>query len=55
MRLTKRGERVFLLGLAVMLALALLGIYKAAISVHWTGEGYCVGSFTKCYEEEGKR
>lgn len=54
MRLTKRGERVFALGLAVMLALALLGIYKAATSIHWTGEGYCVGSFTKCYEEEGK-
>jgi hypothetical protein len=54
-RLTKRGERVFLLGLAVMLALALLGIYKAAISVHWTGGGYCVGSFTQCYEEEGEK
>ena len=56
MKLTKRGERVLALGLAVMLALALLGIYKAAISIHYTGEGYCYGTFEKCYGEgEGKR
>lgn len=56
MRLTKRGEVVFILGLALALVLGLLGIYKAATSIHWTGTGYCVGSFVECYEEEeGKK
>lgn len=55
MRLTRRGEVVFILGLALALVLGLLGIYKAATSIHWTGDGYCIGSFTTCYDDEGGR
>lgn len=55
MRLTRRGEVVFILGLALALVLGLLGIYKAATSIHWTEDGYCVGSFTTCYDDEGGR
>lgn len=54
MKLTKRGEIVFLIALALLIASAVLGIYKVATSIWWTDEGYCYGSVTKCYEEEGK-
>lgn len=56
MRLTRRGEIVLALGLAALALLALLGIYKVSISTHYTGEGYCWGTFEKCYGEgEGKK
>lgn len=56
MKLTRRGEIVLVIGLAMIALTALLGIYKLSISIHWTGKGYCWGSFDKCYgEEEGKR
>jgi hypothetical protein len=54
-KLTRRGEIVLVIGLATIALIALLGIYKVAISVHYTGTGYCLGSFDKCYgKEEGK-
>lgn len=56
MKLTRRGEIVLALGVATLALLALLGIYKVAISVHYTDRGYCFGSFIECYgKEEGKR
>ena len=56
MKLTRRGEIVLLIGTATIALIALLGIYKLSISIHYTGTGYCWGSFDKCYgEEEGKR
>lgn len=55
MRLTKRGERVFCALLLLAMAVVLAIIYHLSTSIHWTGEGYCYGSFTKCYEGEGKK
>ena len=55
MRLTKRGERVFLTLLLAAGASVLALIYHLSISIHYTGEGYCYGTFAKCYQEEGKR
>lgn len=52
MKLTKRGEIVLAIGIITLSLLALLGIYKVATSVHWTGDGYCWGTFTECYGEE---
>ena len=53
MKLTRRGEVVLALGVATLALLALLGIYKVAISVHYTDRGYCFGSFIECYGNEG--
>lgn len=55
MRLTRRGEIVFTLGLAFALVLGLFTIYTLSTSIHWTENGYCWGSFDKCYEGEGKK
>ena len=56
MKLTRRGEITLALGVAALALLALLGIYKVAISVHYTDQGYCWGTFEKCYGEgEGKK
>ena len=55
MRLTRRGERVFYALLLAAGAVVLAIIYHLSTSIHWTGEGYCYGTFTKCYEEEGKK
>lgn len=56
MKLTRRGEIVLAIGLASVALIALLGIYKVAVSVHYTGAGYCWGSFVECYgKEEGKK
>lgn len=55
MRLTKRGERVFYALLLTAGASLLALVYHFSVSIHWTGEGYCYGTFTKCYEEEGKK
>lgn len=55
MRLTKRGERVFYALLLMAGAGVLALIYHLSISIHYTGKGYCYGTFTECYEEEGKR
>ena len=54
MRLTARGERVFITLLALGLALFLSLTYHLATHLHFTGEGYCYGSFTKCYAGEGE-
>lgn len=54
MKLTLRGEIVLILGLALALVLVLLGVYKAATSIHWTQDGYCIGSFIECYKGEGE-
>lgn len=54
MKLTRRGEIVLAIGLATIALTALLGIYKLSISIHFTGTGYCWGSFIECYGEEGE-
>lgn len=48
MKLTRRGEIVFMIGLAVLGALLLWGIYEVATQLWWTGSGYCWGSAVKC-------
>lgn len=55
MKLTKRGERVFYALLLALGAGVLALIYHLSISIHYTGEGYCYGTFEKCYQEEGKK
>jgi hypothetical protein len=51
-KLTKRGKRVR----ALVIALGLVAIYLLSIKVHYTGAGYCLGTFEKCYalEREGE-
>jgi len=53
-RLTKRGERVFYALLLALGASVLALIYHLAISIHYTGEGYCYGNFIECYGQEGE-
>ena len=55
MRLTKRGERVFFTLLLTAGAGVLAIIYHLSISIHWTGDRFCYGTFEKCYQEEGKK
>ena len=55
MKLTKRGERAFYALLLALGAGVLALIYHLAISIHYTGEGYCYGTFEKCYQEEGEK
>jgi len=50
-KLTRRGEIVFLIGLALLIAGAVFGIYKLATSIWYTDQGYCWGTITQCYEE----
>lgn len=55
MKLTKRGEIVLAIGVIALALLAVIGIYKVATSIHWTGTGYCIGSIEECLlEREGK-
>lgn len=54
MRLTKRGERVFYALLLIVGASVLALIYHLSISIHYTEEGYCYGSFIECYGQEGE-
>ncbi len=49
-KLTKRGRRA--VAVAVLLWLAL--IYYTATHIHYTGAGYCFGTFDKCYTLEGE-
>jgi hypothetical protein len=53
-KLTKRGEIVLFITVMMLTIVTLLGIYKLAISIHFTGTGYCWGSFIECYGEEGE-
>jgi hypothetical protein len=48
MRLTRRGRivRAILIGAGIALALA-LALWGAG-HIWYTGEGYCIGSMTKC-------
>lgn len=54
MKLTRRGEIVLFITVMMLTIVTLLGIYKLAISIHFTGTGYCWGSFIECYGEEGE-
>ena len=54
MKLTRRGERFLAVAVLVICLAFVLGIYKAATSIHWTETGYCIGSFDKCYKLEGE-
>lgn len=54
MKLTKRGERAFFALLLTAGAGFLALIFHLSISIHWTEEGYCYGTFQKCYEGEGE-
>ncbi len=48
-KLTKRGKRVRAVAILIGIALA----YMLGTHIHYTGEGYCWGSFTQCYGQEG--
>jgi len=56
MKLTARGERVFIALLTIGVALFLAVTYHLATHLHFTGGGYCYGTVNECYlsEEEGK-
>ena len=55
-RLTRRGERVFYALLLIVGASVLALIYHLSTHIHYTGKGYCYGSFIECYgEEEGQK
>lgn len=54
MRLTRRGERAFNALLLIAGAVVVAVIYYLSTHIHYTGEGYCHGSFSQCYEGEGK-
>lgn len=49
-RLTKRGKRARAIAILIGFVLA----YMLGTSIHYTEEGYCWGSFVKCYEGEGE-
>lgn len=49
-RLTKRGKRVRALLIVAGVAL----VYMLATHIHYTGAGYCFGTFDKCYALEGE-
>ena len=56
MKLTRRGERVFITLLTIGLGLFLALVFHLSTHLHFTGEeGYCYGSFIECYEGEGGR
>lgn len=55
MRLTTRGERVFNALLLIAGAFVVAVIYYLSTHIHYTGAGYCHGTFTQCYEGEGKK
>ena len=44
MRLTRRGKVV----LAVVLALAMFGLYQLVNHIWWVGNGWCWGTAQKC-------
>ena len=48
--ITRRGKRVRALAIGLVLAAA----FYAAGHVNWVGNGWCLGSITQCYLEEGK-
>jgi hypothetical protein len=50
MRLTKRGKRVR--AFSIVLGVAL--VYMLGTHIHYTGAGYCFGTFDKCYALEGE-
>lgn len=53
-KLTRRGERAFIALLTLGLGLFLALVFHLSTHLHFTGEGYCYGSFIECYEGEGE-
>jgi hypothetical protein len=53
-KLTRRGEGAFIALLTLALGLFLALVFHLSTHLHFTGEGYCYGSFIECYEGEGK-
>jgi hypothetical protein len=43
-RLTKRGKRVR----ALVIALALVGMFQVITHLWWVGDGYCWGTMSHC-------
>lgn len=53
MKLTRRGERVFT-ALLVGAGLVVVGvILYLSTHIHFTGPGFCFGSFVECFGEVG--
>jgi len=49
MRLTARGEKVFIALLAIGITAFLVVVYHLSTHLHFTGEDYCYGSFSECF------
>lgn len=49
MKLTTRGEIVFIISLVALAILAYKGIYAVANSLWWVDTGWCWGSIEECY------
>lgn len=49
MKLTRRGEIVLAVSLAVNAVLILGAIYWLTGHVWWVGDGYCFDTMTECY------
>lgn len=49
MLLTKLGERVFWVCLAIVAVEAVIGIYYLSTHINWVGDHYCWGTMTECY------
>jgi len=49
MRLSKRGERVFAISLAINAVLALVILMWGVDHVNWVGDHYCFHSSIVCY------
>lgn len=50
MRLTQRGKRARALLIVAGVAL----VYMLGTHIHYTEKGYCWGSFSQCYGQEGE-
>jgi hypothetical protein len=49
MKLTTRGEIVFIIALVALAILAYQGISAVATSLWWVDTGWCWGSVQECY------
>ena len=51
MKLTRRGKRV---RAVILISLALYAVIQVTANLWYTGNGYCWGSYEKCYQLEGE-
>lgn len=49
MKLTRRGEIVFVISLLITALVAISGLMWVVDHVNWVGDQYCFKSMTECY------